>query len=109
MSKENEIDPRIAERAFYHLRMAGFEGDDPSLVGIFDLSMIRVAETGQILVPPSFINSARAAHPKLFFDAMTASKEEIDARIKGAAREAAKAKVASETENLLAKLRQQYQ
>jgi hypothetical protein len=70
--------------------------------------MIRFAATEQVPVPPRMVNAARPKSPKLYFDAMIATQAEIDSRIKSAAREAARASVAAETDRLLAGLRKKY-
>lgn len=102
------LDPKIADAAYSALKTAGLLHDDRDLAKLFDVSAITIRSDGPVLVPPSFVNAAKRAHPDWFFDAMNAPMDEINRRVKTMAQEHARQRIAAEQSAFLVTLSKTY-
>jgi hypothetical protein len=104
----NDYAPEIRDGAYRALRNAGLLHDDPDLVGLFDLSEIRVSN-GRAIVPPGFVKTARTAKPDLFSkSALDMTAAEVNDAINKVAADNARARMAREHEAFMSSLQKKY-
>ncbi len=99
---------KIRAAAFRQLRNAGFIHDDPDMVGLFDLSAVKVIH-GNAIVPRAVTDSARAARPEMFSkSALDMTAAEVESGLRKLASEDAGRRVKAANDRAMADLRKKF-